>query len=992
MVRFILRYIKASLTLQLSLLVLLVTTIILTIFGWYRYSNTATEMEARLNEDLKIAFRTLSKSIAKPIYNYDIPTAEDICLAVLNRKNFIYVGVDNVNKVPLIAFKKNEQSQIQKTDKHILTMRGLSRSEKLFFKEEHLGYVNVVTTRAFLEKSLFEVLQATVFQILFIDLALVAALVLLLQFRFVGPVKKLTEISSDIARGNLDQATVEYGENELGVLCRAIFIMRDSVKEKIEMLRKEVLERINVEEALRHSQERLDLAMFGANDGIWDWHLDKNTLDYDARYYTMAGYEPNEFPGVFEEWEQRVHPEDIGQAKLAIEQYLAGDLESFEIEFRFLRKDKRYMWIRGRGKIVKRNEIGTPVRFIGTHSDITARKRAEAALRESEERFRAIFAQAAVGIAHVASDGRWIRVNDKLCEIVGYSREELLQIRFQDITYPDDLDGDLDYVRRMWAAEIDTYSIEKRYIRKDASIVWANLTVSMAKQKDGRPKYFISVLEDISNRKNAENELMTYQNHLEDLVGERTIELEQAKEQADASNQAKTSFLARMTHELRTPLNTVIGFSDILLRDAATGLETLSSAQKENLSIVHRSGEHLLTLVDDVLELSRIESGRVSVNITSCDLDELRLSLEDMFTHDAAQKGLRLEFELAADLPRFVKTDKVKLRQVLINLLSNAVKFTEKGVVRVRAGASSPGDDSDSVRLRFEVSDTGEGIAPDEQAVLFNVFAQTQSGRETQKGTGLGLSISQKFVKLMGGDITVNSQPGKGSVFAFEIPAKRTEAPPLRDRKPTSRMISGLQSGQTRYRILVVDDMPNSRALVVRLLRPLGFDVREAENGQTGIEQWERFNPHLIWMDIRMPVMDGYEATRRIKAAPGGGQTKILALTANSFEEERAKILESGCDDCLSKPFKANDLLEMMAEHLEINWAYEDSKEENIEASEAFTPALETLPRELVESLYNEAVRANLKAVNGLIDEIHQHNPDIAKGLKEVAGNLILPG
>ncbi len=386
-----------------------------------------------------------------------------------------------------------------------------------------------------------------------------------------------------------------------------------------------------------------------------------------------------------------------------------------------------------------------------------------------------------------------------------------------------------------------------------------------------------------------------------------------------------------------------------------------------------------------MLELSRIESGRVSVNITSCDLDELRLSLEDMFTHDAAQKGLRLEFELAADLPRFVKTDKVKLRQVLINLLSNAVKFTEKGVVRVRAGASSPGDDSDSVRLRFEVSDTGEGIAPDEQAVLFNVFAQTQSGRETQKGTGLGLSISQKFVKLMGGDITVNSQPGKGSVFAFEIPAKRTEAPPLRDRKPTSRMISGLQSGQTRYRILVVDDMPNSRALVVRLLRPLGFDVREAENGQTGIEQWERFNPHLIWMDIRMPVMDGYEATRRIKAAPGGGQTKILALTANSFEEERAKILESGCDDCLSKPFKANDLLEMMAEHLEINWAYEDSKEENIEASEAFTPALEALPRELVEALYNEAVRANIKTVNELIDEIYTHNPGIAAEFKQLA-------
>ncbi len=472
------------------------------------------------------------------------------------------------------------------------------------------------------------------------------------------------------------------------------------------------------------------------------------------------------------------------------------------------------------------------------------------------------------------------------------------------------------------------------------------------------------------------------------IIQDRTKEIEKAKNLAEFSNKAKSEFLAGITHELRTPLNTVIGYSNLLLRDDAIGKEPLSRRQSENLSIINRSGEHLLLLINNVLELSRIEADQLKISLVVTHIGKLLNDIEEMFSLTAREKGIKLIFNIADNVPATIKTDLAKLRQILINLVDNAIKFTPTGEVTVTVGLDKPMavvKNRNLITLCFTVRDTGQGIDADEMDKLFKAFSQTQSGRTIQKGTGLGLVISQKFLNFMGGDITVDSQPGKGTVFVFNIQVECIKDPHALNDKSRRRQIRHLKEGQSGYRILVVDDMPISRELLGKLLRPLGFDVREAENGQVAVEQCKQFKPHLIWMDIRMPVMDGYEATRHIKSSPDGRHIKILALTANSFEEEHVKIFEAGCDDFLIKPFKEYDLLTMMATHLGLKWEYQDKKETTFKMVEALNSALEALPREIVETLYNEALKANMNAVNAVIDKIRILNPTLAAELKRLA-------
>ena len=470
---------------------------------------------------------------------------------------------------------------------------------------------------------------------------------------------------------------------------------------------------------------------------------------------------------------------------------------------------------------------------------------------------------------------------------------------------------------------------------------------------------------------------------LEIRVEERTKELQQAKEVADTANQAKSEFLANMSHELRTPLNAILGFTQIMQRDSS-----LEAKQQENLGIISRSGEHLLSLIGDVLDMSKIEAGRISLNENNFDLSRLLYTLEDMLALKAEAKNLSLIVERSEKVPQYIKTDESKLRQVLINLIGNAIKFTEQGGVTLRVGLkNSPHT------LLFEVEDSGAGIAPDEIDTLFDAFVQTATGRKSQEGTGLGLPISRRFVQLMGGDVTVKSTVGQGTVFTFTIQFSPASQADIKEAQTTGK-ITGLEANQPKYKILAVDDRWENRQLLLKLLTPLGFEVKEAENGKKAIEIWQSWQPDLIFMDMRMPILDGYEATKRIKATTQGQATVIIALTASAFEEERSIVLSAGCDDFLRKPFQEMVLLKAISKHLGVRYIYAanslpSNSETEIESYELSTESLSIMPLEWKEKLQQAAAEADEELTIELIEEIPESSTAIANALRKLVDEFL---
>ncbi len=559
--------------------------------------------------------------------------------------------------------------------------------------------------------------------------------------------------------------------------------------------------------------------------------------------------------------------------------------------------------------------------------------------------------------------------------------------------------------------------------------------------------------------------------------------LQQALHAADAANRAKSEFLANMSHELRTPLNAILGFTQIMNRDPS-----LSHQHQQYLGIINRAGEHLLDLINDVLEMSKIEAGRIALHENCFDLIRLLDNLENMFRLRAEAKNLDLIFDIAPDIPQCIKTDESKLRSCLINLLGNAIKFTESGKVTLRVSGkwgtgnseqgtengeeirerlelsplAAPSNSSEErmseaenrtevslslfplssscvppssfstsdeqclfthSRLLFEVEDTGPGIASEEIALLFEPFGQTEAGRKSQQGTGLGLPISRRFVQLMGGDIQVSSVLGGGTTFAFDIQMALADATEIQITQ-TKRKVIALAPNQSEYRILVVDDRFESRLVLVALFTSIGFCVKEAENGQEAIAIWESWKPHLIFMDMQMPVMDGYEATRQIKAREqerkgtqelgrwGDGesenvsascsipasypQTIIIALTASAFEDERQMVLSMGCDDFVGKPFREAELLEKVSQHLGVIYLYEETTDQTEagtqKTQESLTAAdlksdLAQMPTQWLVELQNAAAIGSDDTVLALIAEIPQEYAHLAEVLTDLVQN-----
>lgn len=507
----------------------------------------------------------------------------------------------------------------------------------------------------------------------------------------------------------------------------------------------------------------------------------------------------------------------------------------------------------------------------------------------------------------------------------------------------------------------------------------------------------------------------------------------QAKEAAifeaarsEDANRTKSEFLANMSHELRTPLNAILGFTQLMARESS-----LTQTAHEYLEIIGRSGKHLLNLINDVLEMSKIEAGQVVLNSSCFDLYYLLQTLEKMLQLGAKSKGLELSFNCAPTVPQYIQTDEGKLRQVLINLLGNAIKFTQHGRVTLRVATEMVGVNEAThgqmhettcspVTLHFEVEDSGIGIDPHELESLFEPFVQSRSGH-IHEGTGLGLSISRKFVQLIGGDITVSSVLNQGTVVQFNVQVHLAQSCDVLTRQPRQRAIA-LTPGQPLFRILVAEDHAESRQLLVRLLQSLTFDVREATNGEAAIAIWQTWQPHLIWMDMRMPVINGFEATQQIRAQEQECKshaqpllhhipTKIIALTASAFEEDRAKVLAVGCDDFVRKPFREDVIVEKISEHLGVHYDYEENHEtlsvgdeanEQTEIREflssyaldreqpyAFHPLnLNVMPIEWIRQVHQAAVLGSDRQLLQLVEQIPKTHTSLANSLTSWVRNF----
>lgn len=1027
-----------------------------------------------------------------------------------------------------------------------------------------------------------------------------------------------------------------------------VSLVRNSCNEPLYFISQiqDVTERKSSEAALRESEERWRYALEGNGDGLWDWNAQTNEVFFSRQWKAMLGFAEDEIGSDLSEWDKRVHPNDRVDVYARIEKHFSGEAPQYISEHRVMCKDGSYKWILDRGIVMSRDQNGKPLRVMGTHTDISNRKQAEEKLRQSENtkramiqaipdllirmrkdgtqlelinqgcvhfvgvettfggsnvadvlpfdvarkrlccanqaletgevqfheyqlsadgqqyyeearvvplqadevlvmvrditdrkqmeqalqdsetRFRTLIEDLQVGVVVHGSQAEILLCNSKALELLGLTEAQVLgKTSFDPDWKVIHEDGspfpgtDHPSVQAIVTGRSVSNVIMGIYRPQQADYVWLLVDAEPRLDEEGNVQQVICTFTNISDRqaalrererveaelkaqqaflrqiidvvpnnifvKNEEGQLLVVNQAsasihgatVETMIGKRETDfnpnfsaeqleefltvnrqvmqtrqphvdfsqaimsstgetrwyqtvisplididgqvtgvigattdvtalkqaeqvLQQAKETAEAANNAKSIFLANMSHELRTPLNVILGFVQVMQQDPV-----LTPEQRESLQIIRRSSDYLLSLINDVLDLSKIEAGHITLDESRVDFIDLLQSLEQMFRQRAETKGLQLHLKLAPNLPRYVMIDANKLRQVLINLLGNAIKFTKQGhvslQVEVRDGRTETSLNSASslrespIALHFQVSDTGIGIAPAELESIFSAFVQTQAGKTSPDGTGLGLTISRKFVHLMGGGITVQSTLGRGSTFAFTIPVHLAQLTDTTVDNPVpfpSRQVIGLAPNQPTYRILVVDDQPENRKLLVKLLTQIGLEVREAANGEEAVTQWQQWQPHLIYMDIRMPRLNGYEATQQIRAMASDDQAPIIiALTAQASRSDRTLALSAGCNDYLSKPFKKDVLLAKMAEHLGLKYLRATEQiaalnETKLPPAPLLTPSdLAGMPSSWIAALRHAAQLCEDTRIEDLIRQIPAERTALIQGLRQLA-------
>jgi len=774
-----------------------------------------------------------------------------------------------------------------------------------------------------------------------------------------GPLRLLATASEKVARGNWDAPLPVDSQDEIGQLANCFRDMADQLHEVIDTLKENETRYRAISEMTSDYIYSLTIS----DDGQLHFANGKNSYRHDVTlnwstdtFFRLTGYSLPELQHQGG-WVTLVHPDDRAQWLQARRR--AVDMGTVQVtEYRIITKNKKVRWLRDHWRPQWDEAQERVIQILAAASDISVRKEVEAEreqLLSQLRRLTAVIENTSDLVALTNLDGQLIYINPAGLRLVGRAGQNHEKLTIYDIISGNKNNYAIDEMtstltqNQIWEGFINLQHI-------DGHLIPTTQVIMMIHNQTGETVARGIIARDITEIKRAKTELY------------------EAKNAAEAANRAKSEFLANMSHELRTPLNGILGYAQILKKEP-----TLSRKQENGLNIIQRSGEHLLTLINDILDLSKVEAGKLELLSADFHLPDMLHSLVEIFRLRAEQKELAFVYETITELPIGIHGDEKRLRQILLNLLGNAIKFTDSGGVTFKVGVvDTPHTPPETAVVRFQVEDTGIGIDMEDLDVIFQPFQQTGKLTRMTEGTGLGLPISRNLVEMMGGELNVKSVLNDGSMFWFEIPLPIVSG--FNPIKATDqRRILGYQG--KRRRILIVDDKPENRLVLLSMLAPLEFELFEAIDGVDAVEKAEALKPDAILMDIRMPKMDGFEAIQQIRLLPGGQDVIIITISASAFEHNRQESLDAGSNDFIAKPLQEHKLFKLLGKYLHLSWIYENQPQlshyKNGTSQKRPLSTNGTIPvpsSTALNELLDMAMRGNVRGIVQYVDALEVEN------------------